>query len=273
MIRPRTAWVTTLALLAVGPASLGVAGENGPSPYGEFAFADSSGTRVLAGDPLAHPEAVHTLIVPPGRILHVVYEGTQAETGKGSGRDASWNFKNLGGQLFRIQDGRIGVDQDCFLATDSLLSLGAPIPITGGKGGCDLTRRERYLLEAKKGRRVAQCWRLASILGAGIELIEFEAQGRSHLAGIALTGAKQVRMFDYPAEVREEDPTSVWRVDDEGVLSQEEFDVMFVLQGRSGRFVGIFWAGTEGNAFELLRFPTGADPVSVANGSRYLSPS
>ena len=76
-----------------------------------------------------------------------------------------------------------------------------------------------------------------------------------------------VLISDYPAESN--DPSSVWRVDDDGKLPPEDFHVLFVIEGRSETFMAIGWDGEEGQNINLLRSMGGEAFTGVAGAYRY----
>jgi len=112
--------------------------------------------------------------------------------------------------------------------------------------------------------------RLASSLPIhSSRLYEFEPQGDSLLAGLVVWDDGEFESFDYPAR---RDPYSAWRVDDEGELCPECFTVLFVLRAESGCWVGLSWAGAEGESLQLLCPAGGGQLRQVVSGYRYLAP-
>src|SRR5437867_9634433 len=98
--------------------------DNATSVYGAFAFADSAGAYVLTLAPLRHPERIQVLLAGSGRQFPVAYDGNQKRSGADTGRQTGSNFANSAGERFRILGGRVWGSETCFLATDSLVSVG-----------------------------------------------------------------------------------------------------------------------------------------------------
>jgi len=120
---PKLARFTALAVLLLAVVEVAwCAPGDVPSNLGAFAFADSTGTLVLAQSGVPDPETIHVLLAASGRQFPVEYVGFQKASAPGSGRDAARNFSNCEGSLFHLVGARIWPDETCFLATDSLLA-------------------------------------------------------------------------------------------------------------------------------------------------------
>lgn len=246
------------------------------SSFGAFAFADSSGTRVLAVSPLRHPEQVHTLIVG-GRQFPVRYDGKQQRSKQSDGRDRAYNFAHVEGDRFRLVGGCVLPDETAFLATDSLLALGGlPMRVERDGRPCAEQDGTRKSIESERGRRTLRCWRLANYGSdrtyGEVDLVEFVPQGRNWLASIYVSysdGGPTWLTEDYAVTLS--DSSSVWRVDDDGKIDEEAFDVLFILNSRSGFLMGLSWGGAEGESLELLS-PRGRELVPIAMGYRYTAP-
>jgi hypothetical protein len=271
-VSARTALIALLVSLASVSAAF-AGNENVASRYGAFAFADSSGTRVLALAPLEHPERVHSLIVKPGHRFRVTYEATQGDSPRDTGRQTYWNFRNTAGQRFRIEGGTISPDDFGFLAMDSLASTGTMVRLQRDLRTCEMSADFADIdpvLEKKLERRILRCWNLATYEDWGrIRLYEFAPKGKSYLASIILQeiGDTLIRE-DIPADA--EDSTEVWRVGDGGRISPEAFDILFVLHGDRETFLATSWDGEEGQDLDLFR--SSADGLTfelIASAYRY----
>lgn len=242
------------------------------TPLGAFALPDSSGTLVIALSPVPNPKRIHHLITRDGRLLKAAFMRTQPPSNGGSGRDATWNFRHLQGAVFQVSGGTIAAEETCFLVADSLLEQAAPLPLQRGVAALGHDHAAVRSAERSKSRSVVHAWQLAC---AGkdtcVLLLEFEPRGTNRLISIVLWQAGTIAMLDQPAEVNEGDPSSVWRVDDEGRVEPEAFDVEFLLRGRSGSFMATEWSGAEGISLELLRV-RGEKLEELYSSYRYLSP-
>lgn len=242
-----------------------------PSLYGSFAFSDASGTFVLALSPLANPRSVQALITQDGRRLRVEYQGEQKATAGGDGRDAARNFASLAGQRFRIVSGRVGSDENCFLAAKPAADLGPPAALKRDVRPC--APADSVALESRHQRTLAHCWSLASAEPhATVHLYEVAPSGPERVAGIAVFDGRSWATWKYRAKVSEEDPSSVWRVGDEGQLSPQSFDVLFMLRAGKSWLIGVAWYGEEGTDLNLYRTGEGGTMKSVAAAYRYLAP-
>ena len=84
-----------------------------------------------------------------------------------------------------------------------------------------------------------------------VVLVEFERRGTNALASLVLVDGRRAIFADYEAEYR--GPGSdLWRVDDEGRLSPEGFQLVTALRRGTEWMLAVSWAGTEGVSLSLL---------------------
>jgi hypothetical protein len=236
-----------------------------PSIYGGFALADSSGTWVRALMPVVGPERVRVLLAAEGREFPVRYEPNPPDS---AGAGAT-ELGRLAGQRFRVEGGRVWPAEVCFLASDSLLASAAPVPIRRNFRGCERDEYSENRLESSKGRSVVGCWDLAAYgnsMPGAVQLYEFAPLDSTYLASLALWDDTTLVTYDFHGQAA--DSSGIWRVDDEGQLDAEGFEVQFVLRGESRRFVGVGWIGGDGEVLWLLESRDGADFREVARGHR-----
>jgi hypothetical protein len=242
-----------------------------PTPLGVFAYADSSGTRLLTLAIPWDPRGIRYAICQEGLRVAVRFLGHQSRSPAGDGRQLARNFANEAGALYQVEGQAIGGNRTCFLATDSLRALGEPVvPTPAGAATC--TDAERGLLEAAKQRPVSLCKRMASIDSLTVILgAQFRPRGDSALASVALASADTVTWLDFHATFAGED--DAWRVGDMGVFHPEDFAVLFVVLGPRWRAIALTWAGEEG---ESIRLAAAADEArtfeDVVTAYRYWVP-
>ena len=262
-------------LNAFGISALAGASNEPPesTPLGAFALPDSSGRRVIALSPVSSPSHVRHLVTRDGRLLRVRYTGTQRGSDQGTGRDATRDFRYLGGAVFQVRGGTIPPDETCFLAADSLLRQRTLIPLKRALQTIGPEHEGVRTAERLEARSVKRAWQLACARqDTCVLLLEFEPRGASRLFSVALWRRGSIAMLDRPAEIRDEDSTSVWRVDDGGQIGPDAFDVEFFLRGDGGSYLGIEWSGAEGLSLDLLHDSGQGKLEEVYSSYRYLSP-
>lgn len=259
-----------LALLVIPTQSAWCAQGGHASSDGAFAFADLTGTRVLALSRVPNPGSIRVLLAAGGRQFPVEYVGLQEPSGEGTGRDVAQNFADCGGDVFRLVGARIWPDETCFLATDSLLALGQPVPLSREHKVIAAGPNDAVVLS--KGRDLKSAWSLATFSNWGaVWLYEFEPQRDSLLATLAVWSDGRSATHDYPAKLI--DPSSAWRIDDMGEFCSECFTILFVIRTGSGYCVGVSWAGAEGESLQLLSSHGTKQLLEVMTAYRYWAPS
>ena len=266
-----------LILAALTPSiALGVDSVEGPSRLGAFAFADSSGMRIIALTRIIEPESVRVLLAAEGRQFPVRYVRDQEPTDLGSGREMAYNFEHCEGQIFRLEGARIWPDETCFLAGDSLMAMGATLHLTPRHESRDIRgdqigENDSFVDSKHRGLRAS--WFIAEIPDRGwVDLYEFVPQGRDYLASIALwLDSRLVAGYDLPAKLSDADPSSLWRIGDGGQLCSECFEVLFVIEGPGQHYMATSWEAEEGESLKLLR-SEGAEFKLALSGYRYWYP-
>jgi hypothetical protein len=220
--------------------------------HGAFAFPDMAGTRLLVTSMLSQPESLKTAICGGKVRGPVVFERRQSERPGGTSRQTPRNFDYLAGSVFRFTSGKLDETDTCFLATGSLLADATVLPIVGRGDAAACASRMGRRLASLRGRPVVNCWVLAGLEENGqIVLAEFARRGKEALASAVLMEGDRSVFADFTAEYRGEGQ-DVWRVDDEGVLSPADFNVMFVLERGAFRALAINWSGAEGANLSLF---------------------
>lgn len=227
--------------------------------HGGFGFRDQMGARLLLlpnhdGSEvdlqnLARPELLKTALCAGGRRFSVQFERRQIEGAGNNGRQTSYNFDKLAGSVFTVLGQKVPPEATCFLASDPLLAgstvLGIVAPV--GSGAC--VQRDRFA--ALRSRSVTHCWPLARMApGKDVALLEFERRGKDALASLIVVDGTRTMFADYPAEFRGEGQ-ELWRVDDGGVLSPRDFEIVCALRRGNWYALGIGWHGAEGQSLSL----------------------
>ena len=240
--------------------------------HGAFAFPDLSGTRLLAASTLPQPDMLHAALCSDGRRFPVQFERRQIEREDNNGRQTAYNFDKLAGNVFTVLQGKIDEGASCFLASDPLLLAATPLPAEplAGSSECgpDVGRR----LASSRSRRVVNCWPIARLpADRGLVLAEFARQDNDALASVVLIDGDRTIFADYQTTFRGEGK-DLWRVDDGGVLSPEDFQLVFLLQRGNVYVLGVSWAGTEG--LSLAAFVANGDNrfAHVLNDYWYRAP-
>lgn len=236
---------------------------------GAFAWADSTGILLLAPADFRDPERLTTAVCRGGRRLPVEFVRRQEGTGVGDGRDWARSFSTLEGTVFRILEGRLEPNENCLLATDSLLTHARFVRVTKPRDAhcCDRASRKRF---AKlRSRPVFHCWPIARVGSDEVALVEFERRGRDALASLVLVGPWHAILEDFPSD-NGGDPDGVWRASDAGDLSPEGFDVLFAWKSPRGWVMCVSWGAEEGEDLMLLVSRDGRYFTEMVENYRYL---
>jgi hypothetical protein len=182
---------------------------------GAFARVDGTGTRLDILATVERPERLTTAFCR-GQHVHVRFDGDRR---------------------FTVASGSVGDASACFLASDSFAEGRTLLPISSptGTGACAARAKWAWL----RNRYVDRCWPLAR-LGARtkrIALVQFEPVGRDALASLVFSDGDRATFADYPA--------------DEGGLSADAFEIVFVLQRGAWTALGVSWSRADGAALAV----------------------
>jgi hypothetical protein len=212
---PGTGGVWLATLLAVALVSPFLSADTDPDivaandSLGAFARADATGTWLETLSTVEHPERLTTALCR-GQRVPVRFDASQR---------------------FATTSGSVGGASSCFLAADSFLEGRTLLPISSptGTGACAARAKWAWL----RNRYVDRCWPLAR-LGARtkrIALVQFEMVGRDALASLIFSDGDRTTFADYPV--------------DQGSMSADAFEIVFVLQRGAWTALGVSWSGAE----------------------------
>ena len=237
---------------------------------GTFAYADSSGTQLLALGPLADPSKVVGAVCSGGSVLPARYDRRQRGERDDSRRQIVTNFNRERGIVFRLTGGKARPDETCYLSADSAL-LAKAIGVTPlGLPPCSPPQVSR--LATAKQREVVHCWRFATTApDAELVAAQFATIDSNALAGLVLVRDTSLLFQDFPAVYRGPDE-SVWRVDDQGRFSPRDLAVLFVARVSQAYVMAITWAGAEGESDELVLADSTDTFRTVVRDYRYWVP-
>jgi hypothetical protein len=208
---------------------------------GAFAYADSSGARLLALSAPSSPTSVVEALCRSGARLPIRFVGHQSRSPGDNGRQRASNFDYEEGDVFEVARGSARPDETCFLAPPPA----AKVPRTPADSVCaagDSTR-----LSQAKARRVVSCRRIVTVDDlTHVLAVEFERRADSALASLVLTDRDQMSFLDFPAARGPEG--DAWRVGDGGTFDPSGFGVLFVVNGPAERAIAVAWAGEEGES-------------------------
>jgi hypothetical protein len=220
--------------------------------HGAFAFPDMAGTRLLVTSTLSQPGSLETALCGGKVRGPAVFERRQFDHPGGTGRQTPRTFDDLAGSVFRFTAGKLANTDTCFLATGSLLSGAAVVPIVGQGDAAACAPRAGRQLASLRGRPVVKCWVIARLQhDRQIVLAEFVRRGKDALASVVLMEGERSIFADFAAEYRGAGQ-DLWRVDDGGVLVPAGLDVVFVLERGAFRALAIGWSGAEGVSLSLF---------------------
>ncbi|MGG4103673.1 hypothetical protein AAXB25_07075 [Paenibacillus lautus] len=238
---------------------------------GTFAFADETGHRLLVDPDAAIQDEQASLIAvgQGGVVLPVQYAGSQPATEEDNGRQTAPNFSHQAGQLYEVSEGAAEPNATYFiipkrhLPTDALMTIQPANPE-------EINEQELQDIKNSKGREVDKAWPIVQLPdGESLYLVQFVRQGDDMLASLALKRESGWLYYDYPAKF---DPSSTWRVDDQGEVRPEMFSFLFAAKTELGFVLGVQWMGSEGENVSLLSVSDDAiTDLGLAYG-RYMSP-
>ena len=240
--------------------------------YEAFAFPDPSGMRLLTVSEPTQPELLHTVFCSDGRRASVRFDHRQTERDGHNGRETSYNFDLLAGDVFTVVDGTIDADARCFLASDALASSATLLSMEGspGSGECGLTVERQ--LASLRGRAVVNCRSIAQLVTGGrLLLAEFARQGNDFLASVVMMDDDRMIFADYRAVFRGE-RESLWRVGDGGVLAPDGLGIVFLLRRGTSYTIGVDWVGAEGSSLAVFASDGGAQFIQVIAEYWYHAP-
>lgn len=240
-------------------------------PEGSFAYVDSTGTLLLSLASVRDSSTIRGAICGQGVALSVRYDRTQNRRPTDSGRQLASNFANEKGDVYRVARERAPPNKSCYLSSDTALLANARAATMSDPSEC-LPKAVARLTAAKQ-RRVVHCWHIASAPAhREVLAVQFVSIDSNALASLAVVGDSSLWFNDFPA-VYDKLEGSTWRVDDGGVFSPADFDILFVAAMPDGYVMAIAWAGSEGESCTLLRVDsTGAFRTRV-KGYRYWVPT
>ena len=220
--------------------------------HGAFAFPDPGGSRLLTLANPSQPALLHTALCNGGGRFSVRFERRQAEIKGHNGRHTPNNFDKLEGDVFTVLQGKIEESANCFLASDSLLSSATVLPAEPQATFNECEPDVRLGLASSRSREVLHCWTIARLpANRRLVLVEFARRDKDALASVALIDGNRIIFADYPAVFKGEGE-DLWRVEDGGVLSATDFQVVFLLQRGSFYTLGISWLGAEGRSLAVF---------------------
>jgi hypothetical protein len=238
---------------------------------GSFAYVDSSGTQLLAVDSLPDPSTIVAALCSGGVALRVGYDRRQARRPNDNGRQVASNFHNEKGDVFRVLQQKAPPDKTCYLSGDSALLTNGRAVTMREPADCSAAQVSR--LAAAKGRQVIHCWDIATApKHLEVIAVQFANIDSSALASLAVVGDSALSCKDFPAIYHGSDG-STWRVDDGGVFSPKDFDILFVSAQPYGYVMAFAWAGEEGESGELVVADSGGAFRTLTKGYRYWSPT
>jgi hypothetical protein len=239
--------------------------------HGAFALADRNGSRLLVTAPMMNPERFTSAVCAGNARLTVKFVRHQDASPKDSGRMVAENFDHMAGTLYQAVSGRTNDGATCFLAADGFLD-GATVESPrrlGRPRGCDSSENRR--LASIRMRGVIRCWTIIQLPAeATITVVEFAHVGDSALGSMVVNNDRSSVFADYPAQYRAGE--DVWRVDDKGVLSPNDFNVVAVIRRANGYALAVSWSGSEGDLLSLFVPAEGEQLNEVINQFWYRAP-
>jgi hypothetical protein len=262
--------IAPLLSLLVGITAYAPAAQQRTVHEGGFGYVNADGSELIALDSLAHPHRVQAAICSRARVFRVAYTRWQTKRPGDTGRQVASNFPNEAGEVFRVAGAKAPVNETCYLSPDSALVASVAPVNTRERTGCDPARLRR--IAATKQRAVVHCWPLASApRDIQIIAVQFALVDTSALASLVVADPPRLVFQDFPATYRGEGE-STWRVDDGGIFSPENFDILFFCRLRGTYVMALTWAGAEGEDAYLATADSADSFRTTADTYRYWVP-
>ena len=238
---------------------------------GTFAFSDETGHRLLVNPDAAIQDEEASLIAigQGGEPLAVRYAGAQQATEEDNGRQTAQNFSHQAGQMYEVTEGTAAPNATYFIIPKRHIPKEALLTIQPAKPE---QADGQVLQEIKnsKGRTVEQAWPLIQLPdGESLYLVQFVREGDDMLASLALKHESGWLYYDYSAKY---DPSSTWRVDDQGEVRPDMFSFLFAAESELGLVLGVQWMGAEGENVSFLSVSDDAITDLGLEYGRYMSP-
>lgn len=237
---------------------------------GTFAFANETGTELLALEPSVTPHLYSAAVCGDSRRFRVHYVRTQSGRLETSHRQVADNFGNEPGDVFQPEGGTAAPNETCYLATDSMV-----LRIIAARRTLDRTTcrgAEAASLVRLASREVLNCWHLAAMEG-GVQFVpvHFANVDTSALAAVALVQDSVLLFYALPGQYGGPGE-SIWRVDDDGVFDPDAIRLLFAARLPQGHAVAFVWAGAEGESDRLVVADSTGHAQSAVVAYRYWSP-
>ncbi len=236
-----------------------------------YAFSNEAGTKLIVFTQVFDPNSLSELNVAigaNGQYLAVAYDKKQSSNNNDNGNYNTYNFNNLEGHLFNVTSGTAKSNTTYLLAKDTLVPQSSLLANTQN-GPVVMTHEQKVDLGNAKGRVADQGWILANYKdGRQLILAGFEPQGNNYLMSIAIKNKDgKYKFMDYPST--SSDPSSVWRVDDQGVLDPTLFAILLCADTDKGFTAILNWEGAEGEVTLVLLENSASFTDQQADASRY----
>ncbi len=244
-----------------------------------FGFADEQGTKLMALTDGIEQGAARTenlegyrLAIGEGggQVLRIRYEKHQTRTEQDNGRQAAYNFNNMEGDLYAIEEGRATPNESYFLVAPEQFDAASLIPLKPSTDRALPDDVAKKIAEEKE-RAIEQGWLLDHGQdGQRIYVVQFQRQGKDMLASLVWQEGERLIFLDYPATY---DEFSTWRVDDGGEISPDMFRFLFAARGaEDGIVLGVQWLGAEGENLRIVSSSGDRFEETGISDGRYLSP-
>lgn len=256
-----------ILVVVIGAVACAERPEADVAVVGAFAFANATGTQLLAIDPGQEAAAFTTALCRDGRV-DLRFVGTQARSDATNGRQVAANFDHEAGAVFELASGSAEPDETCFVTTAGLAAAAVPA-VAASSPAC--TDGQSAALARQAQRELLHCWQLATAGShANIVAAQFVTVDTSALAALALFEG-ELRLF-HPLPGRGDSDDSVWRVDDGGVFDPAALRLLFAAPVPHGYALAFLWAGAEGESAQIVLADSTVTARSVIGAYRYWSP-
>jgi hypothetical protein len=236
----------------------------------EFGYTSSEGNEILTikTEGLKDPAKFSMAIAENGSQFAIQFVAQKEATASNNGRQNEYNFKDIGGFLYKVKAGKVSAEQSLMLVSADFLAKHKPLKFNPSASN-SLSKAIRTKIEGEKGRKIKKSNLLRKLEGGQeIWLFVFQQKADSALASLAVVSEGKVIYQDFPALYNE---ISTWRVDDGGEFGLDDIHILAAFDYEGKIEIVTDWAGAEGFSIHFLQ-EDGKVFRSLKNDGRYCAP-
>ncbi len=235
-----------------------------------YVFANSDGDKLITfieNKDITPVQEVNHVISKNG-IFKINYLGYQESKSTYNHRETMYEFDNMPGHIFSIEDGVVFPNETCLLINKDYFPLESVLEIRE-QNNVEMSYKLLSSIENERKCKVKKGWILARGDSWDVGLVQFEKKENDMLASIILITNNGLIFKDYPAQYDEQ---STWRLEDYAEIDPIMFRINFVAQDDEGYLICVSWSSYESEAVFLLKEKDGLLIDLNIDSGRYILP-